>query len=276
MKKMIAILIAAAMVMPMAAYGAEADEESEDSGGGLREAFSDFMDEANDTISESIGYEGVDNDGEEDEDAKALEGADLSYEELLDSLQEEFEDTVGRLTDDLDEVFGDVGDTYEDYLNNESRISEWYDNCIDSEEELFGLAYLYSAYYYMDLAAVFGEEDDKAALMEALDDYYEVILDDAFGSFYEEIINGAIKSVRDTYYVDIITDNDSDRVGDAEEFYADWMDAFSETYQSWSDTFTELYTDWSEIWSGFMNDDDVDVDEIFADDGNAEADIDED
>ena len=57
-------------------------------------------------------------------------------ESVISKAQADFSDTAQKLLDEQQKMFGEVGDTYEGYLQNIDKVQAWYDLAVDETEQL--------------------------------------------------------------------------------------------------------------------------------------------
>ncbi len=295
MKKWIAFFVAAAMIMPVTAYGSEDtdeeeqtidEEEEEQRGGALRSALGDIFGETVDEITsayeefkedlgtavEEFGYSVSDAVGgviTEDHSEYLNNGEDgeQSCELIIQSIQEDFQDTIEQLKDNLNDVYNKVGETYDAYVNNKGYIFDWFKDCQKDAERLFDRTYDSSLEYYECVAS--SVDRDYDSLDAALDDFYDSILDEALDGFYDEILDETFDDIYGRYYSGIIEEgydqvDFSEFYDESSDFYEEWFNAFSEIYSDWFNTFSYLYSDWVDISSAFLWSDDFDVEAILA------------
>lgn len=190
-----------------------------------------------------------------------------SLEELIQQAQTDFSDTSQKLLDEQEKLFSEVGDTYEDYLENVDAIQAWYDLAVSETEALGGRAIEYGRDYYQLVVDNVDVADDRE-LDKATEEFYDAIYEDAFEDYYDAIYEDAFDEMYDTYYDGIIDDaydttpydEWSDAHGDA---YDSWSDAHSDVYDAWSDSRSDVYSDYSDVRSAFYSND-FDVEGIFA------------
>ncbi len=216
MKKWIAFFTAAAMILPVTAFGAGADPDVSGAQGG-------------------------------------------SVESVLESIQDDFSATIDQLKEDLDAVYEVTGETYSEYLDSGGSLSDWYEDCVKDAERLFDRTWSSSLEYYQYVAA--DAAKDPGSAEDALDEYWDRILDGAANDFYDEIIVDALDEIYDQYANGVLEE------GYESVESSEWWDTYSIFYDAW----WEAYTDLDDMWWYFcteQNDLWCDVRDAFVQDGN--------
>lgn len=191
-------------------------------------------------------------------DSKQEASADYdnsSLEGIRDGIENDFSDTIQKITEKLEETNSAVGNSYEEYIENKQLITDWYAFAISEEDALFQRTVERSVEYYK-LIATSIEPADYDARDDAMEAFYDDVYDDLMDDFYDEIYDDAMDEVYDTYYDGIVEDGYD--VAPYEKWseessacYKEWSESSSSIYKSWSDTSSKLYGYWSAVSSGF-------------------------
>lgn len=178
-----------------------------------------------------------------------------SLEGIRDGIENDFSDTIQKITEKLEETNSSVGNSYEEYIENKQLITDWYAFAISEEDALFQRTIERSVEYYK-LIATSIDPADYDARDDAMEAFYDDVYDDLMDNFYDEIYDDAMDEVYDTYYDGIVEDGYD--VAPYEKWseessacYKEWSEASSSIYKSWSDTSSKLYGYWSAVSSGF-------------------------
>lgn len=193
-------------------------------------------------------------------DKEKIETTPVQYdnstlEGILKGIQDEVNKATEDMTSSLDVVNEKVGNSYEEYVENKDELTNWYGLIVDESQKLFGRINEKSVEYFKLVASSLNHED-KDAIDDAMDEFYDAVYDDAMDDYYDAIYDDLMDNVYDTYYDGIVEDG-YDIV--AYEIYSDehsecykaWSEAHSEIYKTWSDAHSEMYGMWSAVNSGF-------------------------
>lgn len=199
----------------------------------------------------------------------AESGRDMSnpLESVIAKAEADFSDTAQKILDEEQKMFAEVGDTYEEYVQNVDKVQAWYDSAVDQTEQLGERAVEYGREYYqavVDNVDVTDDRDVEKAIEEfydtiyedAYDDYYDAVYKDAFDDAYDAFYDGAIEDARDTVPYDEWLDVRSDA-------YESWLNANSDVYKAILDYQSDIFTDYLDVQNAFYNND-FDVEALFA------------
>lgn len=189
-----------------------------------------------------------------------------SPEEVLASMQADFNDTAQKLYDEQSALFEKVGDTFDGYVSNVDAIESWYALTV-SETESLGERVLENSKVYYQAVIDSIDVTDSGAVSDAIEAYYDAIYDDAYGDYYDAVYDDLYKQAFDQFYDGILSDafdtEDYEEVYDARsdeyDFYSDYR---SDVYDAISDARSEVYDLNSEAWSAYY-DDEFTLDAIF-------------
>lgn len=153
-----------------------------------------------------------------------------------------------------------LGDTFDSYTNNKSKISDLYASSLTMSDELFTALHAVTNDCYRLVAKDISEyktwngamEDIYKAWNNAMKDYYDS-WNDGFKDIYETC-NDLVKLGYDELpykeYSKIFSD-----------MYDEYSDAWSDMYDKYSDTWGELYDTYSDVWGEFY-DGESDIEDI--------------
>lgn len=187
-------------------------------------------------------------------------------EEILELMQEDFNETAQKLYDEQATLFETVGDTYDGYVANVGEIQEWYELTVTETEALGERAQENSRAYFQAVIDSVDPEDDDA-LSDAIEAYYDAIYDDAYGDYYSAIYDDLYSDIFDRYYSGVLSDAfDSVDYSEAYETMSNEYDLYSDghsgVYDAISDARSEIYDISSEAWSAYY-DHEFTIDNIF-------------
>lgn len=232
MKKIIALLLAIVMLLSLAACGTETPQSTEtqpgasstdapatDPSAGTTEPSSDATTppKSTDKLAEysySIDLTGV-----------------TTLEELEARIEERLASTIASLNEQWETLAAEI-DTYEKYVENAERVSEFYETVIAETEQMCIMLYEYSAAYARMILDSDMSADDK---YDAIDGINDCLYEDACDEINDEIYEGLLDDMNDYFYEGIL----NDAQGDVD--YSDWYDVCSEEYSQWYDTASEVY-----------------------------------
>ena len=216
MKKIIAILLAVTMLLSLAACGTETPQNS-DTQPGTSSTDATTPPETTDKpadYSYSIDLTGVTN-----------------LEELEVRIEEHLAATIASLNSQWENLAAEI-DTYEKYVKNTERVSEFYETVIAETDQMCIMLYEYSAAYARMILDSDMSADDK---YDAIDGINDCLYEDACDEIKDEIYEGLLEEMNDHFYEGILDDAQDD------VDYSDWYDVCSEEYSQWYDTASEVY-----------------------------------
>ncbi len=207
--------------------------------------------------------------GNSQQEGKAEEVATVSSgnpEDVLASMQADFNDTAQAIHDEQVALFKEVGESFEDYSANVELIQEWYAFAVSETEALGERTQANSRVYFQSVIDTV-DPNDRDALSDAIEAYYDAIYDDAYGDYYDAVYEDIYKAIYDQYHDGILNDAfDTEEYGvvsDARSAeYENWSDSRSDVYEAISDARSEIYDISSDAWSAYYDDEFV-IDEIF-------------
>jgi len=188
-------------------------------------------------------------------------------ESVIAKAEVDFSDTAQKILDEEQSMLAEVGDTYEDYVQNVDKVQAWYDFAVDQTEQLGERAVEYGREYYQAVVDNVDVTDDRdlekateefydAIYEDAYDDYYDAVYEDAFDDAYDAFYDGIIQDARDSVPYDEWSDVRSDA-------YKAWSDARSDVYAGISDYRSDIYSDYADVRGAFYNND-FDIEALFA------------
>lgn len=190
----------------------------------------------------------------------------VSFDSILLEINDDFDTVISNMENKLNSVYSTIGDTYEGYVANESALDSWYRELYQESENLYKRTIEKNIEYYK-LIADSSERGDYKFTDSLLDNLYDAVYKDAFSNYYDRIYKGVYGEIYDKYYKGIIRDarksvDYSDWSNTSSDCYKKWSDSKSEIYSLWSDKKSFVYSLRSEISSGFLYNDNFDVDAI--------------
>ena len=232
MKKLIALLLAVAMTLSLAACGSAQPQSTKP--------------ESDEVITEGPATptsEGLSDSSEETlaPPTSIYAPTDYAYsidltgittlDELEARIEEHLAANIASLNSQWEELAAEI-DTYEKYVENSERVSEFYQTVIDETEQMCIMLYEYSAAYARMVLDSDMSADDK---YDAIDGINDCLYDDACDEINDEIYGGLLDDMNDYFYEGIL----DDAQGDIN--YSDWYDVCSDEYDQWYDTASEVY-----------------------------------
>ncbi|MDE6838029.1 MAG: hypothetical protein K2P33_06490 [Acutalibacter sp.] len=230
MKKLLAILLAAIMLVSLSACGNGTTSDDSDSTSSTSHRDEDKKDKNRD--------DDKDKDKEEDTPKDKPEKLD-SFEELDEVVSGDIENTIAALNAEYEELVVDL-DTYEKYIENIERVEAFYAKTLE-ETRLLGIRMREYSINYAEL--VLESDEPYRDKYDSLDIIYDTIYDDACDDIYDEIYDGILDDMYDSFY-DGILDDAYDYMP-----YDDWYDIRSDEYDWWYDTRSDVYDEWYDIRS---------------------------
>ncbi len=203
------------------------------------------------------------NESEETEDFKneAIEN------DILEIINSDVNSTITSLNEKFDLLVSETG-SYEEYLENKSKIDEFYLTIEIEMKELGNRIASNSEEYFRYIVATV-DHDDIDALNGALDEYYDQVVNSACDSVYDGVSNGLLDKILDAYYYGVIDIAYNEDKIDYEaysaassEAYEQWSDAFSSNYAIWSDMFSLFYNYWADVNSELIYQNNYDIESI--------------
>lgn len=159
-------------------------------------------------------------------------------------------------------------DTFKDYQQNVQLIRDWYDLTV-SETESLGERTVENSKVYFQSVIDSIDLDDRDAVKDAIEAYYDAIYDDAYGDYYDAVYEDAYKGAYDQFYDGVLSDaidtEGFDAVYDTRsDEYDAWSSARSDVYDAISDARSDVY-DINSDACGAYYDDEFTMDNIFRD-----------
>lgn len=232
MKKIIAFLLAIVMLLSLAACGTGMPQSTE-----IQPGASSTEGSATDpSVGTTEPSSGATNPSESTDKLKEYSySIDLTgvttLEELEARIEEHLAATIASLNEQWEALAAEI-DTYEKYVENEERVSEFYETVIDETEQICIMLYEYSAAYARMILDSDMSADDK---YDAIDGINDCLYEDACDEINDEIYEGLLDNMNEYFYEGILKDA-QDAVN-----YNDWYDVCSEEYSQWYDTASEVY-----------------------------------
>ena len=184
---------------------------------------------------------------------------------ILEETEQDFKDTAELLSAGAEAVLADLGDGYLSFVENRSRLSDWYLMAEAESAALYERAEENAMFYYKCIVDTVNMEEfddwDKAlddfydVWDEGMSDYYDT-WDDAFDELYKKW-DSAIEDAPDSVDYSETSDLWS-------ATYDEHSNAWSAMYDAHSDSWSDIYGKHSAVWSGFY-DGNTDVDQIIND-----------
>lgn len=232
MKKIIALLLAVVMLLPMAVCSAEMPQSAEAQSGTSSTEGSTTV-PSTETMESSLGAATPPE--TTDKPAEYSYSIDLTgittLEELEARIEEHLATTIASLNTQWEELAAEI-DTYEKYVENGERVSDFYQTVIDETDQMCIMLYEYSAAYARMVLDSDMSADDK---YDAIDGINDCLYEDACDEINDEIYEDLLDDMNDYFYEGILNDSQDD------VDYSDWYDVCSEEYSQWYDTTSEVY-----------------------------------
>lgn len=232
MKKIVALLLSIVMLLSLAACGtgmpqstetqpgaSSTDAPATDPSAGTMEPSSDATTPPKST----------------DNPAEYSYSIDLTGVTTLDEMEVRIEEHLAATIDSLNEQWEALAteiDTYEKYVENAERVSEFYETVIAETEQMCIMLYEYSSAYARMILDSDMSADDK---YDAIDGINDCLYEDACDEINDEIYEGLLDDMNDYFYEGILNDAQDD------VDYSDWYDVCSKEYSQWYDTASEVY-----------------------------------
>ncbi|HHX29938.1 MAG TPA: hypothetical protein GX720_01775 [Clostridiaceae bacterium] len=156
--------------------------------------------------------------------------------EILTELKNEFEGVEQLMTDELNSVYGILGNTYQSYVENYQLLLDWYDRALKEMEGLYESVPDKVLEYYKTIPLVLDQDDSKAidhALYDFSDAFYWGILEQVKNTFQRTLLD----EIRSKYYDGILDDARG-----------------SVSYDEWFKTKTGSNVDWTSFFTTFSGD----------------------
>lgn len=229
MKRITALLLAAAMLLSLVACGTEAPKSTQTQSSTQGPAAGSSAGRAEPSSSEPVPS------GIADVPADSLYSIDLTGITTLDELEARIEAHLAAAIASLNaqwETLSAEIDTYDTYVANAERVSDFYQTVVDETEQMCLMLYEYSAAY----ARMILESDLSASnKYDAIDGINACLYKDACDEIHDEIYKSLLDDMNDYFYQGIL-DDAPDHVD-----YSDWYEVCSEEYSQWYDTACEVY-----------------------------------
>ncbi len=232
MKKILSMMMVLMLVLLLAACGGKTADEP--------------------VLNDEVKTE-ADSSGEETKTSKvSYDKNDLNS--ILTAMEQEYEDASGFITDESVVVFEKIGETYDSYEKNTSKVTNFYKKSLKEAIGLYESLQSISSDYFMCVAK--NGLEDYDAWYDAMDDFYDTwndgmdnfydIWDDIYEDLYDkcdELVESGEEQLSYSEYSDVWSD-----------MYEEYSDSWSDMYQQHSDAWNCTYKDYSAVWSGFYND----------------------
>lgn len=232
MKKIIALLLAVAMLLSLAACGTETPQNS-DTQPGTSSTDAPATDPSAGTTEPSA--DATTPPESTDKPADYSYSIDLTgvttLEELEARIEEHLAATIASLNTQWEELAAEI-DTYEKYVENAERVSAFYQTVIDETDQMCIMLFEYSAAYARMVLDSDMSADDKYDAIEGIND---CLYEDACDEINDEIYEGLLDDMNDYFYEGILDDAQDD------VDYSDWYDVCSDEYNQWYDAASEVY-----------------------------------
>jgi len=232
MKKIIALLLAVTMLLSLAACGTETPQNS-DTQPGTSNTDTPATDPSAGTTEPSS--EATTPPETTDKPADYSYSIDLTGITTLEELEGRIEEHLAATNSSLNSQWEDLAaeiNTYEKYVENTERVSEFYETVIAETDQMCIMLYEYSAAYARMILDSDMSADDK---YDAIDGINDCLYEDACDEINDEIYEGLLDEMNDHFYEGILDDAQDD------VDYSDWYDVCSEEYSQWYDTASEVY-----------------------------------
>ena len=176
--------------------------------------------------------------------------------------------TIQKISDEKEKVYGTVGNTYTDYKKNKQVIKDWYTLINTETEKLYKSTREKCIEYYKAMESYCSGYDE---LNIALDNIYDIVYDNAYNKIYNTIYDEMLQEIYSKYYDGVLSNASSntelgydefeDMLNESSDFYSEWLDVQSELYSNWLDEESDFYSLWLDI-SSKTYDDNFNIDSI--------------
>lgn len=217
MKKILAIILAATMMLSIVACGKTNDKGTKPS----------TNTDSSDNGKESPAVVETPTENTFDIDLDGI----TTLEDLETRIEEHLANSIASIASRWEALSVEI-DTYDKYCANSEKVSEFYQTVIAETEQMCIMLYEYTAAYARMILDSDMSADDK---YDAVDGINDCLYEDACDEIHDEIYEGILEDMND-YFYDGILDDAKDDVN-----YSDWYDVCSDEYNQWYDTSSEVY-----------------------------------
>lgn len=153
-----------------------------------------------------------------------------------DELETHIEEHLNRLIESLNfrwESLSSEIDTYEKYIADPNKVSTFYETIISETNQMCIMLREYSAAYARIILDSDESNSKKYGAIAGINDY---LYEDACDEIQDDIYDGLLDEMSDYFYEGIL-DDAKDKVD-----YAEWYNTCSDEYSQWYDTCSEVYS----------------------------------
>ena len=144
-----------------------------------------------------------------------------------------------------------LGDTFDSYQKNKSKISEFYADALADSDELFAALKAVSSDYYQCVAKDhFSEYKVWTGAMSDMYDSWTKAMEhfyDTCGDCFQDVFEACSDFINLGY--DEVPYKECSGV--YSDMYDEYSDAWSDMYKKYSDTWGDLYQTYSDVWGSF-------------------------
>ncbi len=158
-----------------------------------------------------------------------------SIEDLQEVIEKDVADTVEGLNTEYDKLVAEI-DTYDKYVKNTKKVSDFYNKIKEANMNIGIRMREYSITYTQLVLKTEGKTSDK---VDAMEDLYDLVYDDACGDIYDGIYDDLMDDMYDAIYDGVVED------GYDYAPYEKWSDVTEAAYDEWLDVHKDIYDDWS-------------------------------
>lgn len=235
MKKLLAILLAATMILSLVACGETNNSSTETPDVSTEQPASSNDNGKDPSANTDSSDEGTEPPKSDDTSTEYTFDIDLTgittLEDLETRIEEHLASNIASLASRWEALSVEI-DTYDKYCDNSEKVSAFYETVISETEQMCIMLYEYSAAYARMILDSDMDADDKYAAVDGINDS---LYEDACDEIHDEIYEGILEDMKDYYYEGILDDAEDD------VNYSDWYDVCSDEYNQWYNTSSEVY-----------------------------------
>ena len=186
-----------------------------------------------------------------------------SLESMLTFIKTTGETACTDTTNQAEVLIKKLGDSYTTYNSNKNEVTAFFASAQTRSAELYAAFQACSIDYFKCVAKQ--GLDDYSTWDDAMGEFYDA-WDDAMGDYYDawDEAYGDIYDTCDDLISDASDELEYDEYSDAwSAMYDEYSDAWAAMYEAYSDAWSKTYSDYSSVWSGFYGGE-TDVDNILA------------
>lgn len=224
MRKILCLLLTAAMLLPLCACGAKEESVTD-----------------RDTKPSVTSF---------NKQQDGLEG-------IMTDIEQDYAETLAKIQNGLAEVNKAIGGDYKAFKKNESKLYDWCESAISESDSFIRRTEEKCKQYCFLMEDEVEHEYDE--MDEAAEEIYDRVYDGVLDDFYDDIYDDLMDDVYDDYYDDMM-DKAYDQLPYQEyseqhsAIYKLWSDTSSAIYHLWSQGSSHVYEMWSAMSSAIYRD----------------------